>query len=92
MTYPYTLHPDHDELYQHLLPVYRMLDRDLSVKVVRSFRLLWEGAMSGGTFTAGIAMERSLIGHGVILAKGDLDDAEYNEILAAQEVMENLLI
>jgi hypothetical protein len=81
------LHPDNDKLYQRLLPIYRTLDKVAMDKVVESFSLLWEGVPRGGKFTAGEAIERALIGHGVLLPNPTImEEDEYEDILRAQEI------
>ena len=82
------LHPDNDELYQRLLPIYHTLDKATMAKVVESFSLLWEGVPRGGKFTAGEAMERALIGHGIISSSEPttMNEDEYEDILKAQEI------
>jgi hypothetical protein len=92
----YKLDPDNDPLYQRLLPIYHALDEHTKRKVYTSFQWLWEGGINKdkpGYFTAGEAMKRCLIGHGIDVNTGYMDkdgSAEYEEAIKAQDIYQEV--
>ena len=86
------VHPDDDELYKRLLPIYRANVDGYSSKLYQAFSKYWN--FGKGSYSAGEAMQKALRESGIILGDiSSMQDAaqEYEDAMAGMEIMKDAL-
>jgi len=85
------VHPDDDELYKRLLPIYRANVDGYSSKLYQAFSKYWN--FGKGSYSAGEAMQKALRESGIIPEdiSSSMQDAaqEYEDAMAGMEIVKN---
>ena len=84
------IHPDKDELYKRLLPLYREHSEGYNSKLYQAFSRYWNA--SKGFYSAGEAMQKALIEAGIISEDtSSMQEAaqEYEDAMTGMEIVKN---
>ena len=84
------IHPDKDELYQRLLPIYREHASGYNSKLYQAFSKYWNTGKT--SYSAGEAMQKALREAGIIPEDtSSMQDAaqEYEDAMAGMEIVKN---
>ena len=84
------VHPDKDELYKRLLPIYRKHSEGFNSKLYQAFSGYWNAGKA--SYSAGEAMQKALREAGIIPEDiSSMQDAaqEYEDAMAGMEIVKN---